>query len=126
MVVDYCWKNIPKHFSAAKIDAFVIMPNHVHGIINLVDHGTSLSSVVQNFKSVSARRIRAIRPNHKEQIWQRNYYEHIIRNDKALSLIRLYIELNPLMWSENTKLAEVKGLDDETISEILSKYTPGA
>jgi putative transposase len=123
------WQNLPHHFSDLTLDEFVVMPNHMHGILVLngtcrgeafanqgsdqshpVDanaspllppHGTkpgSIAAIVQNFKSVSTRKINQIRKTPGTPIWQRDYYEHIIRNENALHNIRRYIASNPASW----------------------------
>lgn len=116
-IVDACLRNIPASFPNMKLDSFIIMPNHVHLIILIGDDGQdtkdshlvdannpngcrpqSLGAAIQNFKSVSARRINRIRGNNKTPIWQRNYYERIIRNDIELSEIRKYFQDNSLRW----------------------------
>lgn len=58
----------------------------------------SLGAIVRAFKSAVARRINALRGTPGEFVWQRNYYEHIIRNDEALNRIRQYISDNPIRW----------------------------
>jgi REP element-mobilizing transposase RayT len=101
------------------MDDIVIMPNHIHGIIvinsQLSDKKTthrvvsttttlkknSLGSIIGQIKSISTKRIRRILDNQKINIWQRNYYERIIRNDNELYEARKYIKNNPLKWSED-------------------------
>jgi len=122
-IVTACWNNIPHHFSNITIDAFIVMPNHVHGIIIINDAavgakhslnsanasplpptGTqpgSLAAIVQNYKSVSTRKINAVRSAPGHPVWQRNYYEHIIRTDSDLARIRRYIANNPLQWTQD-------------------------
>ncbi|MFC1724295.1 transposase [candidate division KSB1 bacterium] len=135
------WKDIPKHFRDTKLDKFIIMPNHIHGIIILTGvgakhfnnrntskfnkanknasplqtpHGTkpgSLSAIMQNFLSIATRKINQIRNTPGEPVWQRNFYEHIIRNEKELNQIREYIVNNPSNWEtdeENPENIEVK------------------
>ena len=61
-IVHKCWHAIPSHFPDTKLDAFVIMPNHIHGIIRITSiHSASLSTIVQNFKSITARRVNQLR-----------------------------------------------------------------
>jgi len=119
-IVAAYWQAMPRHFSNLELDAFVIMPNHMHGIIMIVGakhlpqfpnasplrssqppHGTqpaSLAAIVQNFKSVSARKINLARGTPGAPVWQRNYYEHIVRNQADLQRIREYVANNPLKW----------------------------
>jgi REP element-mobilizing transposase RayT len=112
-VIEECWQALPQYFHAVQLDAFVVMPNHVHGIICILEappadeasiqrHGAaprSLTAIVGNFKTVSARRINQIRNTPGAAVWQRNYYEHIIRAPRELDAIRKYIVDNPLKWS---------------------------
>nr|BCX01830.1 MAG: hypothetical protein KatS3mg041_1876 [Bacteroidota bacterium] len=97
-------------------DEFVIMPNHIHGIVWIVEtdvgaHGRaplhngqlsrpprSLGAFVAGFKSIVTKRINALRGTPGAPVWQRNYYEHIIRTEWALHAIRQYIADNPLRW----------------------------
>jgi len=102
------WLEIPEHFPAVDLDEFIVMPNHMHGIV-LFDHerarhasplqqAPSLGTVVGGFKSAVARWINPQRATPGEPVWQRNYHEHVIRNEKSLSEIREYIANNPLKW----------------------------
>lgn len=106
------WFRINTYRSSAAVydDEFIVMPNHVHGIIWIVDVGAtdtvarktspslksrSLGAIVGQFKSRTTKRIRKERNSPDLSIWQRGYYDHIIRNENDLSLIRLYIQSNP-------------------------------
>jgi len=162
------WEDIPRHFPGVDTDAFVVMPNHVHGIIVITDAdnvgagsprpdaphppqntpgtdavagagtpagtgddigagsprpdapippqntpGTdavagadaaprqrpSLGNVVAYFKYQTTKTINAMRQTPSARIWQRNYYEHIIRDEASLNRIREYIANNPLRWA---------------------------
>jgi putative transposase len=61
----------------------------------------SISAIVQNFKAVSTRKINQLRDTAGAPMWHRNYYEHIIRNEKSLDAIRRYIANNPANWSHD-------------------------
>jgi REP element-mobilizing transposase RayT len=109
-----CWEEIPQHFPNVELDAFIAMPNHIHGIIiinplvgvhnyePLQRHAfqhtirKSLGSIIRAYKGA----VKTICQNggYSEFVWQRNYYEHIIRSDKELNNIRDYIINNPLKW----------------------------
>lgn len=89
-------------------DEFVIMPNHIHGIIRIVARpnpaaGVSkLGAVIAGFKAATTRRINALRGTPDAPVWHRNYYEHIIRTEKGeteLRRIREYIANNPARWA---------------------------
>ncbi len=129
-IADECWLTIPDHFPNVELGAHVIMPNHAHGIIVIrndesASHAVdaqhvgvtqcvaptptitrpkgpkpkSLGAIIGSFKSAVSYRI------HKEHnatdIWQRNYYEHIIRDEKDLQNKTDYIEANPSLWDED-------------------------
>ena len=137
-IVRKAWFDLPNHYRHGELGAFVIMPNHVHGIIVLNDgvsrggspltdktilsdetnagknplpikqtrpymtekrHG--LPEIVRAFKSFSARRINALRYTEGIPVWQRNYYEHVIRNEREMDRIARYIESNPLRWADD-------------------------
>jgi REP element-mobilizing transposase RayT len=109
-----CWENIPEHFPHVSLDAYVVMPNHIHGILIISEkinaatgasstgrkrpHGTSktLGSVVRGFKIGVSKWIRKNTEIH--ELWQRNYFERIIRTDKELVRFQDYIIDNPMQW----------------------------
>jgi len=107
-IVLSCWNDLPNHYSHVRLDAFQIMPNHAHGIIFIVGAGLKpaptptkrhgLPEIVRAFKTFSARRINESRRTPGESIWQRNYYDRIIRDDNELNRIREYIICNALKW----------------------------
>jgi REP element-mobilizing transposase RayT len=102
------WSDLPKRFAGIEIDEFVVMPNHVHGLLWLIaptapspqpDRGSvSLGDVVGAFKSIGAREANRIL-GRNGALWQRNYYERIVRNDAELNALRKYVVENPLRWS---------------------------
>ena len=125
-IVNRCRRKIPAHFAQVELDGFVIMTNHVHGIItinsvgagfsrpnvenakcNIIgrgDRAPTLGQIVAYFKYEAAKQVNKLRNAPGVRFWQRNYYEHIIRNDSELNRIRKYIIENPLKWdidSEN-------------------------
>ncbi len=120
IAVRTCWDDLPRHYANVKLDEFVVMPNHIHGIVvlsNVVDAspvgagpvvaglrpapttGAPLTEIVRAMKSFSARRINELRDTTGAPVWQRNYYEHIVRNEDELDCIREYIVQNPLRWT---------------------------
>jgi REP element-mobilizing transposase RayT len=118
-----CWRAIPEHFPHVELGAHVVMPNHVHGIIIINGRGTisvgatqwvaptipnarpngpkrgSLGAIIGSYKMAVTRRIQ--HEHNATAIWQRNYYEHIIRNEKDHQRITDYIEANPLRWNDD-------------------------
>jgi REP element-mobilizing transposase RayT len=159
-IVRAAWLDLPRHYTHVRLETFCAMPNHIHGVIvlvegnaitkgrggsgstnermpvvaqtcphevdgMLVDKGGSgsmnstlpitsqtrpyeanvrhgLPEIVRAFKSFSARRINFIRHAIGSPVWQRNYFEHIIRNDTELKTICEYINANPLRWQEDS------------------------
>ena len=105
-IVQQSWKDLPAHYHNTHLDEFIIMPNHVHGIIVVTENTAvgnamnrrPLSEIIRALKSFSARRINALRGITGVPVWQRNYYEHIIRTEEELRRVREYIESNPLKW----------------------------
>jgi putative transposase len=119
-VAQECRRQIPGHFENVELDTFVVMPNHVHGIIVIHDamiphvgatHASplrnapngpkprSVGTIVGSYKSAVSKRINEVRATPGRTLWQRNYYEHVIRGEQQLSRIRRYIEDNPAHWT---------------------------
>ena len=120
-----CWLELPNHFPQILLDEFVVMPNHVHGIVLIQSeqlgepiavgarhasplHGHaafrgvqkgSLGAIVGSFKSVVTKRINEARASPGEVVWQRNYFDRIVRSDEQLIAARAYIVNNPLGWA---------------------------
>lgn len=95
IVVALAWRGIPSHCSVATLDAFVVMPDHVHGVLCLGQSRMSLSQIVNLFKGDATRAIRAIHGRRGDPIWQRGFHDRIIRDDRGLRTIRRYIDDNP-------------------------------
>lgn len=117
-----CWCDIPKHFVNVDIDSWVIMPNHIHGILVIQDsfenHGRgtacrapaitgeqfgkpvsgSIPTIVRSYKSAVTRIANLQRGKEMQPFWQRNYYERIIITDQAHQKISEYILNNPIEW----------------------------
>ncbi len=87
-------------------DEVVVMPNHLHGVVRIVDPERSdgsarrvgLGTIVGNFKAASTRRARQILGNSRFRLWQRGFYDHVVRNGRELEDIRQYILANPANW----------------------------
>ncbi|HHX87267.1 MAG TPA: transposase [Firmicutes bacterium] len=100
MVYD-CWNKINDIYNNVMTGAFCLMPNHIHGIVVISGGGQSrppLPKIIQGYKSVSTRM--CFKYNIKT-IWQRNYYDRIIRNEHEYLKACEYIENNPLKWVED-------------------------
>ena len=129
-MVEACQEALPHHFPDVVLDEWVIMPNHIHGIIvihsadspvgathaspdvrrtadTIATHASpgpgrrSIGALVGSFKSAASRQINQWRNTPGIPIWQRNYYERVIRDDRELDAIRQYIADNPVRWFED-------------------------
>ena len=109
---------IPVNYPNVTLDKFVIMPNHVHGIIMILGNDESVGAIHESplrntplqrrkmtlrkimgrFKMNTAKYINKLRNSPGVSVWQRNYWEHVIRDDNDLNRIREYIVNNPLQW----------------------------
>ncbi len=118
-MVTTIWHDLPERFPHIALDACIIMPDHLHGIVFIVNQtpaalltnqpsGTlpgTIGRVVQAFKSLSTRAyINGVQRYGWQpfagKLWQRNYYEHIIRNEQSLQNVREYIASNPTRWTQ--------------------------
>jgi putative transposase len=140
-IVETAWKRVPRNFRRVSLDEWVVMPNHVHGIIVIGDVGGageaggglqpgagsaarpgsspeggssaasplrpaglqsgSLGAIVGTFKSLTAKYINRARETYGAPVWQRNYHEHVIRDEREWNVIRQYIRENPVRWAED-------------------------
>ena len=138
-MVQQVWQDLPDRYSGINMDEFIIMPNHIHGVINIVqpvgaslvgaqedqpkavsgeiqprdrattrvaptqDSRYALGDVVGAFKSLTTvEYVRGVKslgwPQFSGKLWQRNYFEHVVRSEESLTKIRQYIRDNPLRW----------------------------
>jgi putative transposase len=98
-----CWDTIPSHYPDVDLDAFVVMPNHIHGILVLTgatSFKTVLGRVVNGYKGAVTARIRKL-GDENQVVWQSRYHDHIIRNERGLNNIRAYIATNPARWQQD-------------------------
>ncbi len=116
-IAETTWRLIPeqRHAKHVRLDEWIVMPNHLHGILVLSPVGEdefqpapergaapgSLPSVVGTFKSMATRRINNLRRTPGQKAWQRGYYDRIVRNERELNAIRRYIRANPARWAED-------------------------
>lgn len=92
LIVKQYWLRIPQHFAAVGLDHFVVMPNHLHALLQIHrEDDTSLATIIRSFKSAVTRQL-------QQPVWQRNYWERVIRNERELGLAREYIANNPARW----------------------------
>jgi REP element-mobilizing transposase RayT len=129
-IVELTWRDLEVHNPDIGLGEFVVMPNHIHGIIQIfeptadllvgagskpaqgssigagrgpaptggIPKRTPLSEIVRQFKTFSAKRINELRGTPGITVWQRNYFEHIIRNEKDYENTAIYIAGNPMNW----------------------------
>jgi putative transposase len=107
-IVEKWWFELKNKFHNYKLYEHIVMPNHFHGIIEIGEMGRHagqpLQDAVQWFKTMTTNEyIRGVKDDNwqpfDQKLWQRNYYEHIIRDEKSHSRISEYIETNPIGWS---------------------------
>ena len=106
-IVSAAWLDLPNHYFNCELDYYVIMPDHIHGII-IIDNtlkkkdnksaNHSLSEIIRGFKTFSSKRINKKLKIDKKFKWQKSFYDRIIRSENELYFIRNYIQLNPLKW----------------------------
>jgi REP element-mobilizing transposase RayT len=110
-----CWQWLEKQYPYIKLDEFIIMPNHTHGILLIDENGCrdrsrpvptegtikikSLSELIGAFKTISSKQIHLL--GFEIFAWQRSFYDHIIQNEKSLNEIRYYIQTNPANWERD-------------------------
>lgn len=145
------WQQLPYRFTDLELGEWVVMPNHIHGILVITGRGEaymgrgeaslkkiefvdmdpflpdasplqlesiskdvsplrptgttsgSVGAMIQNYKSITSRKISAQIEKMRGSVWQRNYYEHVIRNECELNAISIYILTNPQNWEKDTE-----------------------
>lgn len=114
-IVQRCWDAIPGHYPNVELDAFQIMPDHLHGIIVIVDplrsrdepaegarHAATLrglANILGSFKSAISKGVNELRLTPGSPVWQKGYYDHVIRNNAEHDRIAQYIAENPAKWA---------------------------
>lgn len=102
-IAERCWREIPKHFPRAVVDEYVVMPNHVHGLLQLIDTATACRGGMEAFGRPVAGSVPTIMRSYKgavskslgANVWQGRFYEVRARDDAARANIRRYIRDNP-------------------------------
>lgn len=130
-IAEQRWYDLPNHFEQVVLDGFVVMPNHIHGIIFIMDTsadsvnadtidgvptearkhvGTAsmpsarpkLGTIIGTYKAAVTRYANRVLENPPSKIWQSRYHDHIIRNEADLKRIREYVVYNPQKWEADT------------------------
>jgi len=112
------WQDLPRHFTNCKLDDFVVMPNHIHGIIEIIENLNNkdgginvgnadlrslqhtkmfLPKIIHGFKSSLSREINKLQYFE----WQKSFHDHVIRGEKDYNAIKYYIQQNPAKWAED-------------------------
>lgn len=124
------WQRTAEIRTYVHLDEYVVMPNHLHGIVMITESGRgtasraltteqfgqpvpgSLPTIIRAFKSATTKRVNRLRRTPGHPVWQRNYFEHVIRTDHALNRIRTYIPHNSARWHLDQYNAATAGRDD--------------
>ena len=130
LAVESAWHSVLDIFVNIELDEFIVMPNHIHGVIWITGEGAyrlhpgtwknndpcrdrrppisakemkfeTLSNIVGAFKTIAATRVNKLRGNLGLPVWQKSFYERIIRNERELEQIWEYIRNNPFEWEED-------------------------
>jgi len=128
-IVNTVWRELPNHYPGITLGEYVVMSNHFHGIIHIVgaqfiapefstthqgvikqgalkqgaiNRAPTVGNIIRAFKARCTYAINTINESAGAPIWQRNYYEHVIRNEESYLKIAEYIQTNPLRWQDDT------------------------
>jgi putative transposase len=104
-IIQTIWNEIPMHCRQVELDEFVIMPNHFHGIfficpseLGAASSAPTLGQIMRRFKSTSAIAVNKSLGRSSQPLWQRNYWERVVRDEKELHGMQEYIVNNPRQW----------------------------
>jgi len=98
------WEQLPARFPYIELDAYIFIPDHMHGIIVIKAQreqgviASSLGAIIGSYKSTTARLVNGILHTPGAPLWQRNYYETILRDEAHWDKTREYIFSNPIHW----------------------------
>ena len=102
MVAAAVWESIPTHHPGVDLDAMVVMPDHLHGILVIQYSPLTLMQLVALYKGATTRDINRLRATPGGAVWQRSFYERVNRNEGEWRRLRRYIEDNPRRWEEQS------------------------
>jgi len=120
-IVGECWMEIPQHFPHVELDEWIVMPNHLHGILLITtdalakgvrpQYGASkrgsLATIINRFKGAVTRRVTALRQEQDRApviVWQKGFHDRVIRDARELEIKRRYIIENPQRWEKRDTL----------------------
>ncbi len=118
LAVESAWQSVLDVFADIELNEFVVMPNHIHGIVCIKGEGSyrlhpgtwknnvnpkyeTLSNIIGAFKTTAATRVNKLRGLVGVPVWQQSFYDRIIRNDREFEYIQKYIQNNPIKWAED-------------------------
>jgi putative transposase len=158
LAVDTAWSSLLEIFANIELGEFVVMPNHIHGIIWITGEGSyrlhpgtwkndaicrlgqlsdpatitnfvTLSNIIGAFKTTAATRVNKLRKTIGLPIWQKSFYDRIVRDEHELEQIQKYIRHNPIKWAEdrdnpvNPKFASSTKFSDDYWNEAFDIHT---
>ncbi|OGO85390.1 MAG: hypothetical protein A2Y22_04365 [Clostridiales bacterium GWD2_32_59] len=105
-MIERFWNEMNNKYQNINLEEYIIMPNHIHGLIQIKKYEEPLQNIIGWFKTMTTNQyIKNVKENDWERfdgkLWQRNYYEHVIRHEKELYEIRKYIQENPIVWEKD-------------------------
>ena len=110
IIIEQAIKDIPTHYIGTKVDKYVIMPNHIHMILTLLQtHGRMITAPTKPVPTIIGQMKRHVSKRTGVAFWQKGYYDHIIRDESEYLRICEYIETNPAKWTEDIYYAVPKG-----------------
>ena len=126
-ILEETWQHLSARYANLSLDTLVIMPDHIHGILHLTSpamqvSGPTLSDIMRVYKSITS--VSWIRYNKGQKmmcdrhLWQGRFYDHVIRNETELTLIREYILHNPLQ----PEILQGKDLDEDLWDEVMQRF----
>ena len=124
-LTEACWEAVPEHSHHVELDLYVVMPNHIHALVAIDAESDpsesklkpgelragSLGAIIGSFKAAVTRAARAEGIASGDPVWQRGFWEHIVRGPKALTRIQKYIVENPGRWPYDSENRDRRGDD---------------
>ncbi|TND02870.1 MAG: transposase [Bacteroidetes bacterium] len=100
------WKKVPVVYPNTSLDEFVVMPDHFHAILQIKTRveRVTVGNILKSFKSFSAQEVNVLLGRQGNRLWQRNYYDRILKTQKDVERIRWYSRQNPAKWDSEQRL----------------------
>ena len=110
-IAEAYWTKIRERWAPVELDEYVLMPNHLHGVLIFpggTNAPTSLGNIVNWYKSSVTKAVLRLEGGEEAKVWQRNYYEHIVRDENDLLRIQEYIAANLYKWADDEYYPKVR------------------